>query len=81
MARAAFAVECRGSARLAPQEEDDDARDESIDRGELLALTAEIVSAHVGNNAIAGADVGALIQSVFDTLGGLAADEPATPPS
>ena len=50
--------------------------DKSIDRSELLALTAEIVAAHVGNNAVAGADVAALIQSVFDTLGGLAADEP-----
>ena len=28
--------------------------DESIDRGELLKLTVEIVAAHVGNNAIAG---------------------------
>ena len=51
--------------------------DKSIDRSELLALTAEIVAAHVGNNAVAGADVGALIQSVFDTLRGLATDEPA----
>ena len=55
------------------------AEDQSIDRGELLALTAEIVAAHVGNNAVAGAEVGALIQSVFDTLRGLASDEPATP--
>jgi predicted transcriptional regulator len=53
--------------------------DQSIDRGELLALTAEIVAAHVANNAVAGAEVGALIQSVFDTLRGLAADEPAVP--
>jgi predicted transcriptional regulator len=52
--------------------------DERIDRGELLARTAEIVSAHVGNNAIAGAEVGALIQTIFDTLSGLAANEPAT---
>ena len=51
--------------------------DESIDRGELLKLTTEIVAAHVGNNAIAGSDLAALIQSVFDTLGRLAADEPA----
>ena len=51
--------------------------DQSIDRGELLALTAEIVAAHVGNNAVAGTDVGGLIQSVFDTLRGLASDEPA----
>jgi predicted transcriptional regulator len=52
------------------------AEDQSIDRGELLALTAEIVAAHVGNNAVASADLAALIQSVFDTLSGLAADEP-----
>ena len=51
--------------------------DKSIDRSELLALTAEIVAAHVGNNAVAGADVSGLIQSVFDTLRGLASDEPA----
>ena len=50
--------------------------DESIDRGELLKLTAEIVAAHVGNNAIAGSDLAALIQSVFDTVRGLATDEP-----
>jgi predicted transcriptional regulator len=49
--------------------------DQSVDRSELLALTAEIVAAHVGNNAVAGTEVGALIQSVFDTLRGLATDE------
>ena len=53
------------------------AEDQSIDRGELLALTAEIVAAHVGNNAVASTDLGGLIQSVFDTLRGLASDEPA----
>ena len=42
--------------------------DESFDRGELLALTAEIVAAHVGNNAVASAELGGLIQAVFDTL-------------
>ena len=52
--------------------------EQSIERGELLALTAEIVAAHVGNNPVAGAEMGALIQSVFDTLRGLAFDEPAT---
>ena len=31
--------------------------DQSFDRGELLALTAEIVAAHVGNNAVAPADL------------------------
>ena len=53
------------------------AEDQGIDRSELLALTAEIVAAHVGNNAVAGTEVGALIQSVFDTLRGLGSDEPA----
>ena len=52
--------------------------DKSIDRSKLLALTAEIVAAHVGNNAVAGPDVAALIQSVFDTLGRLAADKSVT---
>ena len=51
--------------------------DQTIDRCEILALTAEIVAAHVGNNAVAGAEVVALIQSVFDTLNGLATNEPA----
>jgi predicted transcriptional regulator len=53
--------------------------DKSIDRSELLALTAEIVAAHVGNNAVSGTEVGGLIHSVFDTLRGLATDEPSTP--
>ena len=53
--------------------------DNSIDRSQLLALTAEIVAAHVGNNAVAEGDVGTLIQSVFDTLHGLASDEASEP--
>lgn len=53
------------------------AEEQGIERGELLALTVEIVAAHVANNAVAGTEVGALIQSVFDTLRGLATDEPA----
>ena len=52
--------------------------DKSVGMSEILALTAEIVAAHVGNNAVAGADVAVLIQSVFDTLRGLGSDEPAT---
>jgi predicted transcriptional regulator len=56
------------------------ADDKSIERGELLALTAEIVAAHVGNNAVGGGgEVGALIQSVFDTLQRLATDEAPRP--
>jgi predicted transcriptional regulator len=53
------------------------AEDHGIDRSELLALTAEIVTALVGNNAVAGAEVAALIQSVFDMLSRLGSDEPA----
>jgi predicted transcriptional regulator len=46
-----------------------------INRGEVLALTAEIVSAHVANNAIGQADVPDLIQSVFGKLTELATGE------
>ena len=48
---------------------------DTIDRSELLTLTAEIVSAHVGNNE--AGDVAQLIQTVFDTLSGLSAEEAA----
>ena len=51
--------------------------DQSMDRGELLTLTAEIVAAHVGNNAVAGPDFAALIHTVFDTPSRLAADKPS----
>jgi predicted transcriptional regulator len=50
---------------------------DAINRSELLTLTAEIVSAHVGNNAVIGSDVAGLIQSVFDTLSGLGSEEAA----
>ena len=53
--------------------------DKSINRGELLSLTAEIVSAHVANNVVARADVGGLIQSVFDAMNRLAGGELAAP--
>lgn len=48
-----------------------------MDRSELLALTSEIVSAHVSNNAVSGADLPNLISNVFDSLGSLA--HPADP--
>jgi predicted transcriptional regulator len=50
---------------------------ESIGRGEILALTGEIVAAQVSNNAVAASDVPALIHAVFEKLSALAADEPA----
>ena len=52
--------------------------DNTISRSELLALTGEIVSAHVGNNAVSRDDVAPLIQSVFDKLSVLASDEAPT---
>ena len=51
--------------------------DQTTSRSELLALTGEIVAAHLTNNAVAPTEVAPLIQSVFDTLSGLASDEPA----
>lgn len=49
--------------------------DQAIGRGEILALTTEIVSAHVANNAIMQSDVSDLIQSVFTKLSELAGAE------
>jgi predicted transcriptional regulator len=50
--------------------------DKTTSRSELLALTSEIVAAHLSNNAVAQTEVAPLIQSVFDTLNALASDEP-----
>jgi predicted transcriptional regulator len=46
------------------------------DRSELLALTAEIVAAHVSNNKLEAGDLPALIRQVYGTLAGIGA-EPA----
>jgi len=51
--------------------------DQTINRSEILALTTEIVSAHVSNNSTGRETVPELIQSVFDKLTALASDEPA----
>ena len=51
--------------------------DKTTSRSELLALTSEIVSAHIANNSVAQTEVAPLIQSVFDTLSALASEEPA----
>ncbi len=50
-----------------------------MERGELLALTAEIVAAHVGNNGVDPAKLGDFIGSVFATLSELAGEENAAP--
>ena len=51
--------------------------EQAINRAEILALTAEIVSSHVSNNSTGRESVPDLIQSVFDKLAALASNEPA----
>ncbi len=46
---------------------------ETLDRSELLALTSEIVSSHVSNNAVNQQDLTTMIETVFTTLEGLGA--------
>jgi predicted transcriptional regulator len=53
--------------------------DQTISRSELLALTGEIVSAHLANNSVGRDEVAPLIQSVFEKLSALASDEASTP--
>ncbi len=52
---------------------------------ELLGLTADIVSAHLGNNTVSVADVPSLISSVYGALAGLGgaseAEKPAPTPA
>jgi predicted transcriptional regulator len=55
--------------------------DEPIERGELLALTAEIVAAHIGRNAVARAQMPELIQSVFERCKASRRTRPRPPPS
>lgn len=52
--------------------------EESIDT--MLALTADIVAAHVGNNNVSVGDVPALIQNVHHALTGLTAPTPEPAP-
>ncbi|MEM1276777.1 MAG: MucR family transcriptional regulator [Pseudomonadota bacterium] len=49
--------------------------DEMIERGELLALTSDIVAAHASNNAVPTGDLPGLIETVFHTLENLNAPE------
>lgn len=46
---------------------------------ELLSLTSQIVSAHVGNNSVPTSDLPQLIEHVYRTLAGIGA-EPAPQP-
>src|SRR5271165_2779004 len=45
----------------------------------LLGLTAQIVSAHVGNNKVAAEELPGLIQQVYHALNGTAAGAVPTP--
>lgn len=49
---------------------------DAADRSELLALTAEIVAAHVSNNKVDAAELPALIRQIYGTLAGIG-HEPA----
>jgi predicted transcriptional regulator len=49
--------------------------EQTIGRGEILALTTEIVSAHVANNSMVQGDVPELIQQVYNKLSELASGE------
>jgi predicted transcriptional regulator len=42
--------------------------EQTIGRGEILALTTEIVSAHVANNNVVNSEVPELIQQVYNKL-------------
>lgn len=44
---------------------------EAADKSELLALTAEIVAAHVSNNKLEAAELPGLIRQVYGTLAGI----------
>jgi predicted transcriptional regulator len=47
------------------------------DKSEIIEMTADIVSAYVGNNAVAAGDLASLIQSVHRALSGVSgAPEP-----
>ena len=52
---------------------------EDVDQSELLALTAEIVSAHVASNTLGAEALPELIRDVYRTMAGLGAAPP--PPS
>lgn len=49
--------------------------DDAMERGEILELTAQIVSAYVENNPVDPGQVADLLQTVFGTLSALSEDE------
>jgi len=53
--------------------------DNSENAGDLLALTTEIVSAHVSNNTVAVSDLGQLINQVYQSLANIGTAPAARP--
>ena len=53
--------------------------DNDINSGDLLDLTASIVSAHVANNSVAVGDVPKLIKDVYSTLATVSTEKEAEP--
>jgi predicted transcriptional regulator len=51
--------------------------EQTIGRGEILALMTEIVSAHVANNSVVNNEVPDLMQSVYNKINELATGEEA----
>jgi len=51
--------------------------EETIEHGDLLALTSEIVAAHVSNNPVSNTDLPSVIETVFGTLSTLRAGKEA----
>ena len=52
--------------------------EQTVEHGELLELTSDIVAAHVSNNPVPLGELPGLIQTVYTTLSGL--DAPAAEP-
>jgi predicted transcriptional regulator len=50
--------------------------DNAAERAEMMTLTAQIVSAHVSNNAVPSTELSGLIQTVYGTLTALGVPEP-----
>jgi len=52
--------------------------EQSVEHGELLTLTSDIVANHTSKNAVPSTELSGLIETVFNTLYGLSA--PAAEP-
>ena len=55
--------------------------DDTDQAGDLLALTTEIVAAHVSNNTVAVGDLGQLINQVYQSLANIGSVPAAAPAS